>query len=852
MASSWAVIILTPSLLELPTSISCTATPNSLGTHGGTVQFAATASNPDTTVTMTKYTWKFDDGSNPVVDNNASFNDSTSHLFTQPASFPTTRKVTVTVTDSNNLNTTGECDVQIVNTNVPPTARSGGPYAMCPGDSVLLNGTASSDEDGSIVAYRWIWDTNSDFTHPNATGATVDATAAFTALGPGTYTLGLQVQDNDGAVNNNNSFTTVTVKTANDPSCNQPPVAVNDVASTFSGTPVTINVLANDSDPDHNTLTVTGTSNGPGSGSAAVNGDNTVTYSPNPGFAGVDVFTYSISDGHGGTASATVTVTVTKRTASVTAGSGTKVYGTTDPTLTPTSNGFLAADNISVTETARDAGENVGSYATHATAAGAALVNYDVTYNNGSLSITQATASVTAGSGTKVYGTSDPTLSPTSTGFLAADNISVTETARDAGENVGSYATHATASGAALGNYAVSYTDGSLSITPATPIATATGGTFTYDGNSHAGTCTVTGVGEDTLSGTISYSPGSGAPTTQGTYTVTCSFDATQNYVAASGTATITINRATASVTAGSGTKVYGASDPTLSPTSSGFLAADNISVTETARDAGENVGSYATHATASGAALGNYNVTYNNGSLSITPATPVATATGGTFTYDGNPHAGTCSVTGVGSDSLSGVISYSPGPGVPTTQGTYTVTCDFAATQNYVAASGTATITINRALATVTAGSGTKVYGTADPTLTPTSSGFLAADGISVTETARDAGENVGSYATHATASGAALGNYSVTYTDGTLAITKASSVTTVTCPASVPYTGSALTPCSAAVTGVNLSQSLSVSYSADNVNVGPVQASAVFAGDANHTGSNDSKTFQITQVPT
>ena len=50
-----------------------------------------------------------------------------------------------------------------------------------------------------------------------------------------------------------------------------------------------------------------------------------------------------------------------------------------------------------------------------------------------------------------------------------------------------------------------------------------------------------------------------------------------------------------------------------------------------------------------------------------------------------------------------------------------------------------------------LTAGSGTKIYGAVDPTLTPTSSGFLA--GITVTETARDAGENVGSYATHATA---------------------------------------------------------------------------------------------------
>src|SRR5207248_2552065 len=79
---------------------------------------------------------------------------------------------------------------------------------------------------------------------------------------------------------------------------------------------------------------------------------------------------------------------------------------------------------------------------------------------------------------------------------------------------------------------------------------------------------------------------------------------------------------------------------------------------------------------------------------------------------------------------------------------------------------------------------------------------------------------------------------------------IAKAPSTTTVSCPSSVTYTGSALTPCMASVTGVGgLNQSLTVNY-ANNVNAGTATASASFGGDANHTGSSDSKTFTIAQA--
>lgn len=95
---------------------------------------------------------------------------------------------------------------------------------------------------------------------------------------------------------------------------NQPPVGLPDTASTSFGVPVTINVLANDSDPDNHTpLTISGlVQPATGQGTVALNGTTSVVYTP-PAVVNAPLsatFTYRVQDNLGAL-SAPVSVTVT-------------------------------------------------------------------------------------------------------------------------------------------------------------------------------------------------------------------------------------------------------------------------------------------------------------------------------------------------------------------------------------------------------------------------------------------------------------------------------------------------------------------------------------------------------------
>ena len=156
-----------------------------------------------------------------------------------------TYSASLVVSDGSLSSTPSVASITVSNTPPPnqaPTAVAGGPYSGLVGSSILLNGTASSDPEGSPLTYSW---TLSD--GRTLTGA--QPTVSFATAG--SYTASLVVSD--GTLSSTPSVASITVTSG----VNQPPTA--NPGGPYSGTvgnPVTFNGSGS-SDPDGNPLTYT-------------------------------------------------------------------------------------------------------------------------------------------------------------------------------------------------------------------------------------------------------------------------------------------------------------------------------------------------------------------------------------------------------------------------------------------------------------------------------------------------------------------------------------------------------------------------------------------------------------------
>ncbi len=135
--------------------------------------------------------------------------------------------------------------------------------------------------------------------------ATVNADGSFTYTPNldfvGEDTFDYSITDSTGE--QSGAFVTIQV---NRPG-NHQPVANDDTATTDEETPVTIDILANDSDPDGDPLTIIEIFGG---GFVELNADNTITFYPDIDFNGTALIRYVVDDGNGGEDRADVRVTV--------------------------------------------------------------------------------------------------------------------------------------------------------------------------------------------------------------------------------------------------------------------------------------------------------------------------------------------------------------------------------------------------------------------------------------------------------------------------------------------------------------------------------------------------------------
>src|SRR5207244_6665286 len=81
------------------------------------------------------------------------------------------------------------------------------------------------------------------------------------------------------------------------------PQALDDTDATSEDTPVTVAVLANDSDPDGDPLTISSVTQG-AHGTVVVNADGTLSYTPDANFNGTDTVSYTVTNADDCTATA--------------------------------------------------------------------------------------------------------------------------------------------------------------------------------------------------------------------------------------------------------------------------------------------------------------------------------------------------------------------------------------------------------------------------------------------------------------------------------------------------------------------------------------------------------------------
>ena len=169
--------------------------------------------------------------------------------------------------------------------NVPPTASF---TASCSNLTCSVNGSGSSDADGSIVSYAWMFGDGQ---------AGTGATASRTYAAAGTYTVTLTVTDDRGGT----ATTTRTVTPTATPPANVPPTA----SFTTSCSNLTCSVNGSgSSDADGSIVSYAWVF---GDGQTGTGATASRTYAA----AGTYTVTLTVTDDRGGTATTTRTVTVT-------------------------------------------------------------------------------------------------------------------------------------------------------------------------------------------------------------------------------------------------------------------------------------------------------------------------------------------------------------------------------------------------------------------------------------------------------------------------------------------------------------------------------------------------------------
>jgi hypothetical protein len=502
-------------------------------------------------------------------------------------------------------------------------------------------------------------------------------------------------------------------------------------------------------------------------------------------------------------------LTVTPAGLLITAQPQTISYGATVPATTVTYSGFVNGDtatNLTTQPTIASAQTGVvaaGSYPDNYTATGAVDPNYLISYVAGSLTVHQASLTITAQPQSITYGTSVPATTVAYEGFVNGDTAASLTTPPSvvSGQSgvvvVGIYPGNYSASGAVDPNYSINYVPGDLDVGHASLTITAQAQSITYGTSVPATTVSYSGfVNGDTASSlttppTISSAQSGVVPA--GTYpdNYTVSGAVADNYTITYHAGTLVVNPLAVLLT---GARTYDGTDVATNTilTVTNAVGSDEVSVASGSGTlAGANVGTNTITSLGTlalgGATATNYTLVGASGSVTILPAALTIAAQPQTITYGTSVPSTTVSYSGfVNGDTASNLTTQPTIASVQTgvvAAGSYpgNYTASGAVASNYAISYVPGDLTVGQASLTITAQPQTITYGATVPPTTVTYSGFVNGDtasNLTTQPTIASAQTGVvaaGSYPDNYTATGAVDPNYLISYVAGALTVTPA-----------------------------------------------------------------------------
>ena len=478
-------------------------------------------------------------------------------------------------------------------------------------------------------------------------------------------------------------------------------------------------------------------------------------------------------------------VTVVKIPLTAHVANTTKVYGDANPEFNITYSGFRDGDSevgFSVPasiSTIVDNSSKVGKY--DIVASGAVSDKYEISYIPGTLTITKAPLSISAGNYTKKQGDAMPVFKASYAGFKNGENESVLTKqpvfSCEANEASAPAEYAVTISGAEAENYDISYEQGRLTVVEADAVVVrAKSYNRQYGDENPVFEFETEGAA---LDGTPEIVCSAVANSPVGSYTIEVKQGSIKNYNVHFESGGLEITKAPLSISAGNYTKKQGDAMPVFKASYAGFKNGEDESVLTKqpvfSCEANEASAPAEYAVTISGADAENYDISYEQGHLTVVEADAVVVrAKSYNRQYGDENPVFEFETEGAALDGtpeiVCSAVANSP-------VGSYTIEVKQGSIKNYNVHFESGSLVITKAPLSISAGNYTKKQGDAMPVFKASYAGFKNGENESVLTKqpvfSCEANEASAPAEYAVTISGAEAENYAISYKQGVLTVT-------------------------------------------------------------------------------